>query len=230
MQNHTRVAGTTIGLSLFFVSPSLAIMDTSVFDNRLDWQLATGVPEIETFESESLVSRPLPATLDSGLTFDVIGNVTASIFFNPFQDSNGFVNTTPGGDKVLRFGRNGEMGFYSAVFSTSDVMQAFGFNISGWQPTDAAGGPTGGANITLLNGGQVVDDFFLFVDADIDDVNFIGLANIEGFDEVRFLVAQLPDSFSDDVAFDDVVWVVPAPSSLALLGLGGLAAVRRRRP
>lgn len=233
MHSHTRLAGTTIGLSLLFASPALAgLMTTSTFDDRSLWEMAAGgTPVVETFESETLGVLALPVTLDSGLGVDLSsGNVASSIGLD--TPAQGFVNTTVGGRHSLQFGEDPDTGSYSVGFSLDASVEAFGFNISGWAPTVAAGGPTGGTNITLLNGGQVVDDFFLLRDVFATDVTFIGVASDVPFDEIRLSIAQLfplPSGESDYVAFDDAAWVVPAPGGASLLALGGLIAVRRRR-
>jgi len=132
----------------------------------------------------------------------------------------------------LHFGESSETGSYTVGFSFDSAVEAFGFNISGWQPTTSAGGPTGGTNIRLLNGGQIVDEFFRLRDVIIFDISFIGLASEAPFDEVRVSIAQLlplPAGTADFVAFDDVAWVVPTPGGASLIALGGLVAVRRRR-
>ena len=221
---------TTVGaaLGLALLASQSATAATTTFETRGLWEAAAGgTPVVETFESEGLGSIALPSTLDSGLGIGLAsGAVTSSV---TLDDGFGFSNTTPDGRHSLRFGHGAETGSYSARFDLPVASGAFGFNISGWSPTLSAGGPTGGTNITLLNGGQIVDDFFLLRDVVESDVSFIGVTNTSQFDEVRVLITVFPNFNADDVAFDDVAWSVPTPGAASLLALGGLAAMRRRR-
>lgn len=204
---------------------SIATGGTTTFDNRALWAAAAGTTTTEDFESEALGALPLPTMLDSGLGVRLTsGNVSSLIEAgDPF--SRGYFNTTDGGRKYLVFGANTDHGNYSATFSTTGST-AIGFNISGWQPGND---PGTGFSITLLNNGQVVDDFFQASSANYGDITFFGLVSGAVFNEFRMHIGVLDKGVSDFVAFDDVAWNIPAPGASAPLALGALALARRRR-
>lgn len=236
-----RVDGCFSGVSLLCliaVSGSAA-GQTDMFLDRGAWETAAASPMVmETFESEALGFVTPPTSFDSGLSADVSGSPVRMLIEAGDPDGIGLLNTTDGGRNYLRYSISDpddfDTGTYTARFTVPQATTALGFNISDWEPLIAAGGDLGqgGTTITLLNGLQVVDEFFYQSDNN-GELLFIGLLNASGFDQVRMSIATFPpllgQTQSDDVAFDDVTWAVPAPASAMMLGLGGLAAARRRR-
>ena len=204
------------------------------YNDRSLFNADAGALNIENFESESLGELMLPAAFDSGLSAGLAsGAVTASIEAGD-PDAYGFFNTTDDGRKYLRFGQNNvvpgapdapETGSYSAQFMLNGLNRAFGFDLSGFQPGAAANG----FNVTTLNNGQLVADFFVPSDQALFDVEFYGFIFDDAFDEVRINIPVMFTQVADYVAFDDVAWGVPSPSVLSLLGFAGIAASRRRR-
>ena len=209
-----------------------AAIDT--FENRTDWLTALGGPATtETFEDETLGEIASPTAFATGLS----GGVGTSTFISieaGDPDEFGFQNTTFEGRNYLRYGQPGDTGNIAPVFTVPEDVFGLGFDISGWQPLQSAGGPgVGGMNISLRNDGFVVDEIFFFSDGSPLPL-FIGVLSDESFDEVRLNITQLTDidggAIADYVAFDEVAFGVPAPGAAVLLGLGGLSAARRRRP
>ncbi len=213
------------------------IAGVDLYDNRTDFNTDAGALNLEDFESEDLGGLMLPAAFDSGLNAEITsGAVSASIEAGD-PDFYGFTNTTDGGRKYLRFGQDNpvpgapdmpETGSYSASFSFAGLNRAFGFDLSGFQPESAANG----FNVTTLNDGQIMADFFFPTEDQFGQVEFYGFIFDDAFDEIRINIPVLDsqDFTADYVAFDDVAWgAVPSPSALSILGLAGIAATRRRR-
>lgn len=205
------------------------------YDDRLLFNADAGALSIETFESEALGDLALPTLLDSGLGVAMpVGSVSSYIGAGD-PDSYGFENTTDTGRKYLGFGRNvpvpgaddmPQTGAYSAEFTFSGgSVNAFGFDLSGAEFFFGAQG----FNVTTFSNGQIRDDFFLPT-TQLFGVEFYGIISDDAFDTISINLPVIgANGTADYVAFDDVVWGVPAPSSLALLGLGTLLTARRPR-
>lgn len=110
--------------------------------------------------------------------------------------------------------------FSFSVTSVGGPLNAFGFDVS-------SGSSFGGTTVTLNTGDTFnLSDF----DAELDGngTGFLGFASDTPFTSIRFDV-------ENDAEFEGVFFntfyadVVPAPGAAGLLGLAGLAAVRRRR-
>ena len=71
-----------------------------------------------------------------------------------------------------------ETGSYSAAFSFAGLNRAFGFDLSGFQPESAANG----FNITTLNNGQVMADFFVASEDLFGQVSFFGFIFGDAFE------------------------------------------------
>jgi hypothetical protein len=83
-----------------------------------------------------------------------------------------------------------------------------------------------GTEIDILNTlGSDIDDL------GIEDAWTTGFVNLTGFVNITLHVELDSNSGSESLYLDNIVFKtgIPAPGSLALLGLGGLAAARRRR-
>lgn len=205
----------------------------TLFDNRTDFDNATGAQTIETFENETLGGIAMPAAFASGLGADLVSGSVSSFIEAGDPDAYGFFNTTAGGRKYLRFGDNipggpPETGSYSVEFTFGQTVRAFGFDLSGFQPDVGAGG----FNVSLFSNGQLVQDFFLPSDQPFPGVEFYGFALDSGFDAARVNLPVLNGgaSSADYVAFDDVTWsTVPTPGPFALAACGSLLTARRRR-
>jgi hypothetical protein len=196
------------------------------YTDRGTFDGAVGFTTLEDFEDESLGVLTLPETMNgSGLMVDLFsGSVTAQIASNEpaYPQTSGFQN--------LAFGVVPETGDYIVSFMTGGLMSAFGFDLTGYQPTPFL---SFGYTATFLLGGSLIDSVFLPGAGSLPStVRFFGFATNFGFDEVRLSFdTNLEDDTSDFVGFDDVAFnVVPEPTTAALLALGlvGMAAVRRR--
>lgn len=86
--------------------------------------------------------------------------------------------------------------------------------------------------VTLGSGpnAQTFDLVTALQSQDIRDgsVGYFGIIGDASFDEIT-LARPLGAGRTDAVGFDDITFVIPAPASLAMLGVGLLAAGRRRR-
>jgi MYXO-CTERM domain-containing protein len=226
---------TTLAIAAATTTALAGVIPGTVYDNRAEFSINTGALNLETFEDEALGDVALPTAFASGLAADFTSGSVSSIIEAGDPDDYGFLNTTAGGRKYLRFGRNipvagapsmPESGSYSVSFYTGAAVNAFGFDLSGFQPNDAANG----FNVTLFNNGQVTADFFVASDQLFGAVEFYGFVMDESFDEFRINIPVLGlDGAADYTAFDDIVWGVPTPGATTLLALAALTTTRRRR-
>lgn len=207
--------------------------DLAQYDNRVDFDAATGAQAVEDFESEALGPFAMPTTFASGLGADIYTGAVTPLIEAGDPDGYGLLNTTDGGRKYLRLGQRQasgapQTGSYGIEFTFDQTVRAFGFDLSGFQPLNSAGG----LNISLFRDGQMVEDFFVFSDQHFGAAEFYGFSRTDGFDTARVFIPMLDsDTFDADyVAFDGVTWsTVPTPSSVALLTLGAFVGARRRR-
>lgn len=223
------VIGTTLALAT--VSGASANI-VEVFEDRPAWTLAAG-PElaIEGFEGRDGVDQlGNPTIFDSGLQAQLLdGDVLARVEAGD-PDNLNLHNTTDGGSQYLRFGRVGNFGDYVVQFRTSQATNAFGFDISDWEPEASSGR----AGFEFRLNGQLQIGFDLPSDAgnllgDDEPPLFIGFTTDFVFDEVRMFIDSFPAGPQADVtAFDQLVWAVPAPGTTALLAVGAVCLKRRR--
>ena len=193
-------------------------------------------PNPEMFDNDGdLVSAP-----DFGL-FDM--NIGGSAFTNAGSGSGSASQVSIIGDDSIMasgvasgagdggFGGSGS-GFGSSNFSvTFDLMQAVDYTMS-WSIGAFGIGNNGIAGVSLVGpGGTVISSE---VDNSSDDDMAMGTlmpgqytisawAGGSGFGDEFFI------SSSSDGSFDLNFSVVPAPSTAALLAVGGISAIRRRR-
>lgn len=92
-------------------------------------------------------------------------------------------------------------------------------------------GENPGSFIVRIGSGENAVEFDLITSAQSQDirrgsVGFFGIASDTRFTEIS-LIRPVGGGSTDLIGFD--AFVIPTPSSIALLGLGGLAVARRRR-
>ncbi len=225
----THVVGTTMAVAIAS-GASAGIID--VFEDRLAWTSAAGPDlSIEGFEGRDGVEQlGDPTIFDSGLQARLFeGDVLARVEAGD-PDNLNLHNTTDGGSQYLRFGGVGDYGDYVVQFQTSQATNAFGFDISDWEPEAS----TGRAGFEFRLDGQLQIGFDLPSDAgnllgDDEPPLFIGFTTDFMFDEVRIFIHSFPAGPQSDVTgYDQVAWAIPAPGTVAFLALGAVAMKRRR--
>lgn len=174
-------------------------------------------------------SAPTYATL---VTFDEVGGPVGS---NPPNNA-----WAAQGISFLGSGEgNRAVGNHSGISGTSDnsfygpfgVFMNFSSDLTAaslqyWDTSGSAGPFGGGIGVFVLNDGVEVGSFFGNGVIGTQTNSWFNIVATDGmvFDEIRAVgFGFFPESVVDNISF------VPAPGSLALLGLGGAAALRRRR-
>lgn len=230
-----KLTGFTIVAAGVAVPASAGVFD--VFTARTQWLLAVDGPVVtEGFEGRDAIG-PLgsPSVFDTGLGVAALGGAAGQSAVDDEATTPAFSmqNTTPGGMQFLRFGlATLAPADYTQQYFLPNDTNAFGFNIIDWEPGFSS--QTGGG-IRLYNDGNLVFGGVIPSDNQTDGiVSFIGFtSDTFVFDEVRFTVFSV-EGFNvtpslDVTGVDEVAWVVPAPGSVAVLGLAGLSTGRRRR-
>jgi len=214
---HTPLAATLA------LTASLASADiTGVYQDRDLFNNDIGTVIIEDFESESVGSFATPTIFDSGLGVDFAdGGVSTYI---DFADTYGFENSTPGGRNYMAFGNDGDTGSYTVEYTFETSIREFGFEISGFQPDTSEQD----LNFLLMANGQILYELSISTPDDFA-LQFFGIITNADFDTVLVTIGELGANDADYVAFDDVTFSVPTPSTAALLALGALTTTRRRR-
>lgn len=216
----------TAALAAAAATNALAAVNT--YDDRATWEAATTSPlQVETFENDTLGDFVGMKTFSSGLEAGLFNGAVDS-YVAAGTSSFGFENTTNPGRKYLAFGRhniNGtaQQGSYSVEFILGASTNAFGFDLSGLQTSNGAGG----INVTAFDGIQIAEDFFFASDQEFTAA-FYGFVSDQNFDRVRINIPVNIGS-ADYVAFDDVTFSIPTPGAATLAGIAALAATRRRR-
>ena len=122
-------------------------------------------------------------------------------------------------------GQTWEMDAYSRHYS-GDAMIGNGLPDSNWVVMkivfkDAGDAEIGAAESTILDGTYATDTWF--DNAPVSGIAPAGTVQVEAF------ILYLQPFNDGGAAHIDNVSLIPAPASVALLGLGGLVATRRRR-
>lgn len=159
----------------------------------------------------------------TGYADDVIADGTAFGAFQYNRDAGGVdtdLDARPLDGQIFAFlDGNGMTSF--TVSATGQSWTSFGINV-------LSGDSFGGTQITLSNG----DSFGLdsLENGLLDDIGtgFVGFTSDSAFDSVTFSIRD-PSSFEGVFINTFYAVEVPAPGAAVLVGVAGLAGVRRRR-
>ncbi len=208
------------------------VVNGTLYTNQAEFNANTGATSIEDFESANGANIGLIEGIDSGLAMQLTEGDVSTMIESGDPENYGFRNTTLGGSNYLRFGQympgvGAQTGDYTASFSFDSSVNAFGFNLSGFQPFLGQGG----FNVTTIEDGQVVEEFFIEASQPYNQARFYGFVMDSAFDEIQITIPALTNAtqIADYAAIDDVVWGVPTPGATSLLAIAALGATRRRR-
>lgn len=244
--NGTNFQGTGGVSSVVF--PSLTAVSTVQVDVVLSWGTA-GAPT--NFKAWAAYIGTMTATHSSGVAAGGDMTIAAEASSHVAEGPGGFVSggftpeNWPGGRRPAEGGFGGPptFPFIPAGNSGNDG----GFRFPGGPAYSVAGGGTpvltlsdGGANINASQSSVALGNTNQNNSTDISVFRFSMTPSIFGTYTLDAVFADLayylPDGTSNipglqaSATFNSAtITVLPAPSTLALLGLGGIAAVRRRR-
>jgi hypothetical protein len=165
-----------------------------------------------------------------------------------------FVGATnlPGGAQALSYAANGTFSFTDIASGTTLLTTTFsnalfsvraGINNGPWATTATLQVDNGlGATVSMLWGGALLPQYGLAPGAlngsprgfgfDLTGLNSSGLMPYNGQNPgvATNAVSRLPEAqWWSEASYSSTANVVPAPASLALMGIGGLLIARRRR-
>ena len=196
------------------VAPSLA--QVTVYFDRTAWEAAVGDFMVEDFNTQT------PGVIADGATLDT-GLIQITRDGSP-NGGDGLLEIEPGGN----FGNFDGTTFLSGETGASpheNVLVEFGgqsifaFGADWVSPFSGDGiGIQVGNELILLDSITGFNSGFVGFVLDSGSTSSISIVGNPG--AVTFQELWSADNFS---------WAVPSPSALALLGMGGLAAARRRR-
>lgn len=198
-----------------------------------------GVASASALGDYTVTQGTVLTPLDTTLNFDEPGQVTGVVPADYWLVSHGVsIGAGDGQSVVDDFTANPAggpwVGTGNSFFGNFGVFMNFASDLDGftarfWDPSGDPSPFGGGMGVFLFNDGAQVGDTFFTTPAWGglgEDVISISATNGMVFDEVRVLGFGFgPTTFMDDASWH----TVPAPSSLALLALGGVAMNRRRR-
>lgn len=194
-----------------------AISQVQVFTDRAAWEAAVGDFVTEDFNAIAPQIINDGATLDTGLL-----QITRDGSAN---GADGLLEIEPGAN----FGNVDGTTFISGETGAEPHETV---RISAGAPITAFGAdwfsPFSGDGIAI----QAGDDVVLLDSIAGFDIGFVGIIAMgsASFSEIQIVGTADPITFQELWSADNFSFaVVPAPASAALLGLGGLAATRRRR-
>lgn len=206
-----------LAASVVVVAAGAANADLMIFTDRGAWEAALGGAPIVTEDFNDIT----PFVFGVGETLDT-GNLQITRDGEP-NGSDGALEIEPGGNFGTIDGTtflSGETGVepHERVefrFNGASVL-AFGADFTS---------PFSGDGIALSIGGDTVN---------IDTIagfgtGFFGVISDSSFDLATIVGTDEPISFQELWSADNVSYAIPAPGAMTLLGLGGLAAARRRR-
>lgn len=184
-----------------------------VEDNRMS--------TFDPFEGTALDMDVYTASAGDVWSYEVIFDTDVTTDINPGQNAiygPSFASSITIAGRRLDMFYDSLLYYYADSFGDIDVQQ---MEIWGYANESATVGVYSSFldfdNVdTLINGGEVVDNAEMFESFDISGFGIFG-----DDDSVRWVAGQGPYSVT--------VEQIPAPGALAVLGIGGLMSVRRRR-
>jgi MYXO-CTERM domain-containing protein len=213
MQNITKIA--LLAVAAISASASANIVLNAGFEagsgaDAADWAEILGGPSGTVGRS---LAMPNSGDYSAYMSFDHINNPAAGGAY--FIEQNQPVGSIDGGADY-------NLSFYAKT-DTTDFVGMDTFVQILWLDQDGSnGGGVQGETLTSLIGLGINDSYQQF------SLDLTAAAGADSF-LLRFqLSAGAVDNIANGVYVDDVA-LTPAPGAMALLGLGGLAAARRRR-
>lgn len=190
----------------------------------------------QAFGSYTISQGSSAPTYGTTLNFDEVGGPTGATALDAWQSSHGVTEMQAGDGApfVADFTTGPEpwIGTGNAFFGNFGVFMKFDNNLTEmslevWDPAGPPGPFGGGMGVFLFDDGVEVGNYFgepAWGGLGDSWVNIVADGGMV-FDEVRVLGYGFPNTtYADNLSWN----VVPEPTSLLLIGLGGLALLRRR--
>jgi hypothetical protein len=177
---------------------------------------------IITFEDKT-VGNFSSLTVATGVTVTFSNTDTIGGISTVSSVTTGY-NTTSGGTKMLRFVPITDIGTCSVTFTFDSPVRGFGAYLTGVSTES-------GILHAVYNDGTAND---LYISGDVTGgVQFFGvIAQTQSISSFKFELRGVTGRGRDIIGIDDVRVLplqTPEPATLAMLGLGGLALIRRPR-
>ena len=181
-----------------------------IFDNQADFYAAAGSLLVDDFESYPVVGNPSGGAVGFLDFADFSATAVPDALKILDAPTVGNHNMTPGGLKFLSLDTD-----LGGVGADVTFLFDYAINALGFYMTDIEGGIT----ITILG-----NDYVIPSGGPNGNEVYFGIISPGAFDTIAF-----HDTSDSHYSFDDVAYSIPAPASLVLLALAGVAGMRRRR-
>lgn len=201
----------TLSLLCLGVLSAAASAQYTTFTSRAAWEAAAGTVVVEGFEGNATGALAAGVDHDLGEVIFRIDLVTAT------SSGASITASALSGIRALSMNADDGMRTHTMSFDGVPAVTAFGF--------DYSGAATGGLAVLIIG-----SERFNFTNSGAVGAGFFGVTSTNPFSSVQF-GDESPGSLPTEIfTLDQASFApVPEPATLAMLGLGAAALLKRRR-